>query len=54
MGLNVGDVVLVRPGTLSKTSSGKRRHRYFHRMYLGGKLKDLEWVPDAPRGSAAS
>jgi acyl-CoA synthetase (AMP-forming)/AMP-acid ligase II len=45
MGLNVGDVVLVQPGTLAKTSSGKRRHRFFQRLYLEGRLKELEWSP---------
>lgn len=36
--LTVGDVVLVKAGTLSKTSSGKRRHRNFAQMYREGKL----------------
>jgi acyl-CoA synthetase (AMP-forming)/AMP-acid ligase II len=36
--LTVGDVVLVKSGTLSKTSSGKRRHRNFAQMYREGKL----------------
>jgi acyl-CoA synthetase (AMP-forming)/AMP-acid ligase II len=46
MGLNVGDVVLVRPGVLAKTSSGKRRHRYFQRLYLEGRLMELAWSPN--------
>jgi acyl-CoA synthetase (AMP-forming)/AMP-acid ligase II len=37
----VGDVVLVPSGTLTKTSSGKRRHRHFRRLYLDGELRDL-------------
>jgi acyl-CoA synthetase (AMP-forming)/AMP-acid ligase II len=45
MGLNVGEVALVRAGALPKTSSGKRRHRFFHRMYLEGKLDELAWTP---------
>jgi acyl-CoA synthetase (AMP-forming)/AMP-acid ligase II len=45
MGINPGDVVLVRPGTLSKTSSGKRRHRYFHQLYEQGHLGEFEWSP---------
>jgi acyl-CoA synthetase (AMP-forming)/AMP-acid ligase II len=44
----VSEVVLVRPGTLAKTSSGKRRHRHFHRLYVEGKLKDAS--PAAPAG----
>ncbi len=44
--LAVSDVVLVKPGTLTKTSSGKRRHRNFSQMYREGKL--AEWaVEDA-------
>lgn len=46
LGVNVSDVVLVRKGTLTKTSSGKRRHRYFQQLYLEGKLKDFEWQPE--------
>lgn len=41
VGVNVGDVVLVRSGTLTKTSSGKRRHTHFRAMYLDGKLEPL-------------
>lgn len=33
-GLRVADVVLVPSGTLTKTSSGKRRHNHFRRLYL--------------------
>jgi len=40
--LAVNDVVLVKAGTLTKTSSGKRRHRNFSRMYREGKL--AEWA----------
>jgi len=36
LGLTLSDVVLVRPRTLAKTSSGKRRHRHFRRMYAEG------------------
>jgi acyl-CoA synthetase (AMP-forming)/AMP-acid ligase II len=38
LGVNVADVVLVEPGTLTKTSSGKRRHTHFSQMYLRGDL----------------
>lgn len=40
LGVNVADVVLVQPGTLTKTSSGKRRHRHFSQMYLSGELNE--------------
>lgn len=38
MGVGVADILLVAPGTLTKTSSGKRRHRHFKRMYEAGDL----------------
>jgi acyl-CoA synthetase (AMP-forming)/AMP-acid ligase II len=41
----VSEVVLVAPGTLAKTSSGKRRHRHFRRLYLENKLAGLD--PDS-------
>jgi acyl-CoA synthetase (AMP-forming)/AMP-acid ligase II len=34
-----GDIVLVPSGTLAKTSSGKRRHRHFRKLYLDGGLE---------------
>jgi acyl-CoA synthetase (AMP-forming)/AMP-acid ligase II len=39
LGFTPADVVLVRPGTLAKTSSGKRRHRYFRKLYMSGGLE---------------
>jgi acyl-CoA synthetase (AMP-forming)/AMP-acid ligase II len=39
MGVTPDDVVLVQTGTLAKTSSGKRRHRYFRKLYLAGGLE---------------
>jgi acyl-CoA synthetase (AMP-forming)/AMP-acid ligase II len=39
MGVTPDDIVLVRPGTLAKTSSGKRRHRHFRKLYLSGGLE---------------
>jgi len=38
LGVTADEVLLVRPGTLTKTSSGKRRHRFFRRQYLSGGL----------------
>ncbi|HEV3040003.1 MAG TPA: AMP-binding protein [Candidatus Angelobacter sp.] len=39
LGITPGDIVLVPSGTLAKTSSGKRRHRYFRKFYLDGGLE---------------
>jgi acyl-CoA synthetase (AMP-forming)/AMP-acid ligase II len=36
--VTVGEVLLVRQGALSKTSSGKRRHRRFAELYRAGEL----------------
>ena len=41
LGLSVNDVVLVGKGTVSKTSSGKRRHRHFRELYLNGGLEPV-------------
>ncbi len=42
LGVGVDDVVLVAQGTLTKTSSGKRRHRHFAEMYERGGLAEYE------------
>ena len=47
LGVPVGDAVLVEPGTLTKTSSGKRRHRYFRDLYLQGGLTPSRSDPAA-------
>jgi fatty-acyl-CoA synthase len=39
LGITPGDIILVPSGTLAKTSSGKRRHRYFRKLYLDGGLE---------------
>jgi acyl-CoA synthetase (AMP-forming)/AMP-acid ligase II len=39
LGVTVDDLLLVSPGTLVKTSSGKRRHRVFRKAYLTGELR---------------
>jgi acyl-CoA synthetase (AMP-forming)/AMP-acid ligase II len=39
LGVTPDDIVLVQSGTLAKTSSGKRRHRYFRKLYLAGDLE---------------
>ena len=42
LGVGVDEVVLVRSGTLTKTSSGKRRHRHFAELYQRGGLTEFE------------
>jgi len=42
LGLGVDQVVLVKSGTLAKTSSGKRRHQHFRELYERGDLKSFE------------
>jgi acyl-CoA synthetase (AMP-forming)/AMP-acid ligase II len=41
LGVKVYDVLLVPKGILTKTSSGKRRHRYFRQLYMDGELQSL-------------
>jgi acyl-CoA synthetase (AMP-forming)/AMP-acid ligase II len=41
LGVTISEVALVPGGTLTKTSSGKRRHLRFRAMYLGGELAVL-------------
>jgi acyl-CoA synthetase (AMP-forming)/AMP-acid ligase II len=36
LGIDANEVILVRPGSLPKTSSGKRRHRHFRQLYQSG------------------
>ena len=47
--VGVSEVVLVAAGTLTKTSSGKRRHRHFRRLYLERKLAPLASGPAPDR-----
>jgi acyl-CoA synthetase (AMP-forming)/AMP-acid ligase II len=47
LGVSPGEVILVRPGVLAKTSSGKRRHRHIRELYVGGQLKEHVWQPKA-------
>jgi acyl-CoA synthetase (AMP-forming)/AMP-acid ligase II len=46
LGVAPSDVVLVSPGTLAKTSSGKRRHRFFRKLYLAGGLEQARLGAD--------
>jgi acyl-CoA synthetase (AMP-forming)/AMP-acid ligase II len=41
LGVHAHEVVLVQPGSLAKTSSGKRRHRHFHSLYLANGLQEI-------------
>lgn len=41
MGVTVGEVLLLPQGTMTKTSSGKRRHRFYRDLYLAGELQPL-------------
>ena len=38
IGVTVNEVVLVPQGTMTKTSSGKRRHQYYKKLYLNQEL----------------
>lgn len=38
LGIDLREVLLALPGTLAKTSSGKRRHRHFKQLYEAGGL----------------
>lgn len=44
LGVRVNDILLVPKGTLTKTSSGKRRHQFFRQCYLRGELQSLNLV----------
>jgi len=41
LGVTVDEVVLVEQGTMTKTSSGKRRHRFYRKLYVEGGLEDV-------------
>jgi acyl-CoA synthetase (AMP-forming)/AMP-acid ligase II len=41
IGIKVDEVLLLSQGTMTKTSSGKRRHRFYRELYLGGGLAAL-------------
>jgi fatty-acyl-CoA synthase len=52
LGVSVNEVLLVRPGTITKTSSGKRRHRHFKQHFVEGKLNAYIWSPDPNLGGS--
>jgi acyl-CoA synthetase (AMP-forming)/AMP-acid ligase II len=51
LGVEASETILVPAGTLTKTSSGKRRHRHFRRLYGEGRLQAFQ-VPEGPREEA--
>jgi acyl-CoA synthetase (AMP-forming)/AMP-acid ligase II len=51
LSVTVSEVLLLPPGILTKTSSGKRRHRHFRRLYLEGRLQPLAF--SAPPSATA-
>jgi acyl-CoA synthetase (AMP-forming)/AMP-acid ligase II len=51
LGIDLREVLLAGPGTLAKTSSGKRRHRHFRQLYESGGLAPL-LLGAAPPGAA--
>jgi acyl-CoA synthetase (AMP-forming)/AMP-acid ligase II len=53
LGITPADIVLVRSGTLAKTSSGKRRHRYFRKLYLTGDLEHVRMSLEDSRSVTA-
>ena len=48
IGVPVADVVLVAEGSMTKTSSGKRRHQFYRGLYEAGRLKALEGKSGSP------
>ncbi len=41
MGLSVSEILLLPQGIMSKTSSGKRRHRFYRELFTRGELEPL-------------
>ncbi len=41
LGIKVDEVLLLAQGTMTKTSSGKRRHRFYRELYLDGEIHAL-------------
>jgi acyl-CoA synthetase (AMP-forming)/AMP-acid ligase II len=41
LGVKPSEVILLGQGTMTKTSSGKRRHRHYRELYMDGKLEPL-------------
>lgn len=46
-GVEPDEIVLLPQGSMTKTSSGKRRHRFYRQVYQGGQLEPLtRWPQD--------
>ena len=41
LGVTIAELVFVAKGLLTKTSSGKRRHRHFREMFVSGEIESL-------------
>lgn len=41
LGVKVSEAILLGEGTMTKTSSGKRRHRYYRELYMNGALEPV-------------
>ena len=41
LGIKVDEVLLLPQGTMTKTSSGKRRHRFYRELFLDGDINAL-------------
>jgi acyl-CoA synthetase (AMP-forming)/AMP-acid ligase II len=41
LGIKADEVLLLSQGTMTKTSSGKRRHRFYRELYLDGEIHAL-------------
>ena len=49
VGVAVGDVLLLESGSMTKTSSGKRRNRFYKKLYEEGSLESLASLRDSSR-----
>ena len=41
LGVKVSEAILLGEGTMTKTSSGKRRHRYYRELYMNDALEPV-------------
>jgi acyl-CoA synthetase (AMP-forming)/AMP-acid ligase II len=46
LGVTTTEVHLLKQGTMTKTSSGKRRHRFYRQLYLEGGLRPSASIGD--------
>jgi acyl-CoA synthetase (AMP-forming)/AMP-acid ligase II len=50
IGVSVDEILLVPQGTMTKTSSGKRRHKAYRQLYVDGELQALAHGPSQTEG----